>query len=118
MKVMMVTGALLLVLAVGCGRKAEETPDVRKLTFWHIMNYAGPREILADAARRFEADHPGCLVEIQTFENDDYKTKLAVELASGTPPDILFTWGGGPLAEYAKAGKVMDLTDALRTNDW
>ena len=118
--------AVLMVLAMllaGCGggdRAAKSGADggVVTLRFWHILNYSGPREILARAARRFETANPGCRVEIQEFENDAYKTKLAVEIASGTPPDVLFTWGGGPLADYARAGKVVDLTAALDKNDW
>ena len=88
------------------------------LSFWHIMNYAGPREVIEDAVRRFEADYPHCKVDLQTFENDAYKTKLAVEEASGNTPDIFFTWGGGPLVERAKAGRLVNLKDWYKDNDW
>ena len=118
-----------LVLAAGCDRGSVGSPasgpdgqaaksGTTRLTVWHIMNYSGPREIIDQAVRTFEAEHPGCTVNVQTFENDAYKTKIAVEMASGTPPDILFTWGGGPLAEFARAGRVLDLTDYVDKDGW
>lgn len=114
---------VMCVFAFGCGKQdganqsaGEERPI--KLNLWHIMNYSGPREVLERAVQRFEAENADCDVIIQTFENDAYKVKLSVELASGTPPDIMFTWGGGHLAEQVNAGKVLDLTDYLKENDW
>ena len=117
---------VLLVLALamaGCGRREQAAKQgdgdgTVTLRLWHILNYSGPREILSRAARRFETANPGCRVEIQEFENDAYKTKLAVEIASGTPPDVMFTWGGGPLGDYARAGKVVDLSSALKKDGW
>lgn len=122
---------LLALLGAGCGRApssrstaaSDKGPTADSsaqpaLTFWHIMNYSGPMEVLAAAVARFESDHPGVHVAIQTFDNDAYKTKLAVEMASGTPPDVFFTWGGGTLAEFAAAGRVTDLSDVLEKDGW
>jgi len=97
---------------------AEPGPGKTKLSFWHIMNYEGPREVLQRAVDRFEAAHPGVEVEVVSFQNDPFKQKLAIEMAGGTPPDIFHTWGGGVLAAYARGGKVLDLTDALQRDAW
>ncbi len=97
---------------------AEPRPEKTKLTFWHIMNYEGPREVLQRAVDRFEAAHPNVDVEVVTFQNDPFKQKLAIEMAGGTPPDIFHTWGGGVLAAYARGGKLLDLTDALQRDAW
>ncbi len=108
----------------GCGKPAAPPDAAPKpaatttLTFWHIMNYAGPREVIAAAVRRFEQANPDVGVRVETFENDAYKTKLAVEMAGGTPPDVFFTWGGGGLAELAAADRVVDLTPALEEGGW
>ena len=112
--------ALLGLLLLTSCKPASQKDSSNKihLSFWHIMNYAGPREILAGAVQRFEADHPHCKIDLQTFENDAYKTKLAVEEASGNTPDIFFTWGGGPLTERAKAGKLIDLKAYFQGNAW
>jgi len=98
-------------------RQVAQRPQVT-LNFWHIMNYAGPREVLAEAVKRFEAANAGTRVNLQTFDNDPYKTKLNIEMASGTPPDVFFTWGGGALASFARAGRVLDLTDAVNRDGW
>ena len=129
--ILCLVGAVMLCLSTGCGRNSDGTAgpgavnDGRSnseprtsLSFWHIMNYEGPREVLAEAVARFEAAHPDVTIEMETFANDAYKTKLAVEMASGTPPDIFFTWGGGTLAAYAEAEKVRDLTSTLEQRGW
>lgn len=111
--------ALLLASCKPAEKKQQTTQDSTvRLTFWHIMNYTGPREVLAEAVQRFEQTHPGVQVDVQTFENDAYKTKLAVEESSGTPPDIFFTWGGGALSERARANRVLALEPYLIDNDW
>ena len=122
--------AVLMVAAVlaGCGDEEPKplapgdetgTAEVKiTLTFWHIMNYEGPREVLDAAVKRFEAANAGVDVDVQTFANDPYKQKLNMEMASGTPPDVFFTWGGGALADLAEAGKVVDLTDAVSRGGW
>ena len=123
----------LLCLLPGCSRRdgnpvqenrgaenGKAAQDVRpiKLSLWHIMNYEGPREVLERAVKRFEDANSDCEVQIQTFENDSYKVKLSVELASGNAPDVMFTWGGGHLAELVSGGKVLDLTSNLDENAW
>ena len=109
-------------LLAGCGPSPSGPDDTAKegktLTLWHIMNYSGPREVLAGAVTRFENRHPGVQVRVQTFDNDAYKTKLAVETAAGRMPDVFFTWGGGGLAEMANAGRVLDLTAHVENTDW
>ena len=120
--------AVCVLLLSGCGKDPEldsgpaaggrEPERPVSLTLWHIMNYSGPREVLAAAARRFEAAYPDTSVNIQTFANDAYKTKLAIEMASGNPPDVFFTWGGGPLAAFAASGQALDLTAALAVDGW
>lgn len=109
--------ALTAGFIAGCGSREQEgsgpSPAPRRLTLWHILNYSGPREIVERAVARFEKAHPGVEVEVLTFDNDPYKTKLGVEMAGGTPPDVFFTWGGGALRAYAAAGKVLDLSPAL-----
>jgi raffinose/stachyose/melibiose transport system substrate-binding protein len=125
----LICATAVVCIAAGCGRKQRDNADAPRepsqggsekhaLTMWHIMNYSGPREIIDNAVAAFEQAHPDCTVKVQTFDNDAYKTKIAVEMASGTPPDILFTWGGGPLAEFARAGRVLDLTEHLEKDGW
>ena len=112
---------VLMSMLGGCKKapSVAEEADVKTLTFWHIMNYSGPKEVLEGAVKRFEAAHPGVKVIVQTFENDAYKVKLANEMASGNSPDVFFTWGaGGQTSEYIRQGKVLCLNEYAKSNDW
>ena len=112
---------VLMSVVCGCGKapSTKEEAGGKTLTFWHIMNYAGPKEVLEGAVKRFEAAHPGVKVVVQTFENDAYKVKLANEMASGNSPDVFFTWGaGGQTSEYIRQGKVLCLNEYAKSNDW
>jgi len=107
-------------LLLGCGAREPAGPEqpAATLTLWHIFNYEGPREVVAEAVARFEAAHPNVRVQVQPIANDAYKAKLEIEMESGTPPDVFFTWGGGKLASKARAGLVVDLTDAMAEEGW
>jgi raffinose/stachyose/melibiose transport system substrate-binding protein len=39
-------------------------------------------------------------------------------MQAGDPPDLFQTWGGGVLWQFADAGLVQDLTDALAEDSW
>ncbi|MGN9806887.1 ABC transporter substrate-binding protein [Micromonospora sp. L32] len=54
-------------------------------------------------------------IQFTTYVNDAYKQKLQVAMGSPQAPDVFFNWGGGNLAQFVKAGQVVDLTD--RTAD-
>ena len=64
-------------------------------------------------ADRFEADNPGYPVVFDSRPGAEYKAQLLGMLGSETPPDILFTWGGGHLRAIAHAGFATDLTEAM-----
>lgn len=108
---------VLMFLLSGCGR--QETAGKTVLRFWHIMNYSGPQEVLEAAVGRFQAAHPEVEVEIEAMSNDDYKTKLALEMASGNEPDVFFNWGGGgQTGQYIDQGKVAELDAFANKNGW
>jgi len=114
----LLAAALAFVLSA-CGRSPAPAPAKpgapapaaqTTLTFWHIITYT---DVLDKAVARFEQAHPGVKVKVETFDNDSFKQKLNVEMASGSPPDVFFTWGGGALQAHVRAGRVLDLTDAM-----
>jgi len=102
-----------LALVAGCRKDEPVAAEHEALTFWHIMTYDPPRQVLWGAIRLFLEANPGATVEVEDISNDAFKQKLATEMAGGEPPDVFHTWGGGVLAAYARAGKVLDLTEAL-----
>lgn len=86
------------------------------ISFW-LLN-TGPVEGLTDAAHRLEAANPGLKVDLQSLQNDPFKTKLNVAMGSDNPPDVWNTWGGGVLGNFARSGAAMDLSGELEKNGW
>lgn len=55
----------------------------------------------------------GATVEIEFYENEQYKTKLTTLMASNAVPDMFFTWELSYLEPFVKGGKVIDITSYL-----
>ncbi len=49
-------------------------------------------------------------------EQEQYKTKIAAEMAANEVPDVFNTWAAGFLKPFVKAGKVYDLTSKLNSD--
>ncbi|RKY21000.1 MAG: hypothetical protein DRP90_02765 [Planctomycetota bacterium] len=106
--------AALLIAAVVVWKLAilsprRTAPSETVLTFWHIQNYSPTREVIDAAVKRFLASHSGVEVKVTAMRNDDYKTKLELAFRAGDPPDVFHTWGGGMLADKARAGLLLPL---------
>jgi len=61
-------------------------------------------------ATAFDKAHPGDTVNIKFVQNDAYKQQIQDAMTAGNEPQIFWTWGGGPLQQDIKAGKVTPLT--------
>jgi raffinose/stachyose/melibiose transport system substrate-binding protein len=57
----------------------------------------------------FEKNHPGDKITINFVENQSYKQKIQLAMGAHNEPTIFWTWGGGTLQEYIKAGDVDSL---------
>jgi raffinose/stachyose/melibiose transport system substrate-binding protein len=57
----------------------------------------------------FEKNHPGDHITIDFIENQSYKQKIQLAMGAGNPPTIFWSWGGGTLQQYIKAGDVYPL---------
>jgi raffinose/stachyose/melibiose transport system substrate-binding protein len=88
-----------------------------KLTWWHIMTQATQKSLAQKYADDYMAAHPGVTIEITVLENEAFKSKLTTVMQSGNPPDLMTSWGGGVLQEYAKAGNLRDISSLLQ-GDW
>jgi raffinose/stachyose/melibiose transport system substrate-binding protein len=97
--------------------QAKKVSGEKKITFWFIE--PGKRkEVLEQAARRFEEKHPGVKVDAVQIPNDAYKTKLSVAIGGGDAPDVFHSWGGGWLQQFVNAGQVLDLTGKVKKEDY
>jgi raffinose/stachyose/melibiose transport system substrate-binding protein len=66
----------------------------------------------------FEKSHPGIKIEQTVLENEAFKSKLTTVMQSGDAPDLFHSWGGGVLAEYAKAGLLKDISKFVKGTAW
>lgn len=71
-------------------------------------------------AEKFSEDNEyGVNVEIEYYENEQYKTKLTTLMASNAVPDIFFTWELSYLEPFVEGGKVVDITSYLEEDkEW
>ncbi|WP_096176592.1 extracellular solute-binding protein [Cohaesibacter sp. ES.047] len=92
---------------------AASADDTKVITSWDLQTQERTVATIRDAADRFEAANPGFKVEDAHIANDAYKTKLKIAFGANEAPCVFTTWGGGPLREYIKAGKVTNLTPYL-----
>jgi raffinose/stachyose/melibiose transport system substrate-binding protein len=104
----------LLVLLCGLSYSCKKgVTGAVTLNLWHIQTQEGSKVAIEDAAKRFEAVHPGIKVVVSVYENDPYKTKI--KTVSGDDfPDVFHTWGGGWLKSFVDAGLVEDITEASK----
>ncbi|MEO1307308.1 MAG: extracellular solute-binding protein, partial [Pseudomonadota bacterium] len=72
---------------------------------------------IRDVADDFQAERPGTLVEFNRRSGPEYNAQLMAILGSETPPDVLYTWGGGHLRALRDAGFARNLTPEMR-DDW
>ena len=57
----------------------------------------------------FEKSHPGDQITINFIENQSYKQKIQLAMGAHNEPTIFWSWGGGTLQQYIKAGDVDSL---------
>ncbi|MBO0807030.1 MAG: extracellular solute-binding protein [Actinobacteria bacterium] len=59
--------------------------------------------------KSFEKSHPGDKITVSFVENQSFKQKIQLAMGAGNPPTVFWTWGGGILQHYIKAGDVYPL---------
>ncbi|HEX2913700.1 MAG TPA: extracellular solute-binding protein [Chloroflexia bacterium] len=85
-----------------------------KISWWHITTGEPGKSAWQAMADAYMKANPGVQIEITILENDAFKTKLTTVMQSGNPPDLFQSWGGGVMAEYARAGLLKDITNDLK----
>ena len=111
--------ALSVIMAVsaltGCGSSSEKDSSSgaeTTLTMWTIATESDSfHKPYLQAIEEFEKNHPGVKINMETFENESYKTKIKAAVAANELPDIFFTWAGGFSESFVSSGKVMCLDD-------
>ncbi len=136
---------MLTLILTGCGDKAagpaESTPAEKTDTTPAATPEAEPAEpaekvdvkvscwgietdtnsvIIKDAVELYNKNNTvNATATVEFTEQEQYKTKIATEMAANQAPDVFNTWAAGFLKPFVKAGKVYDLTDKLEKDaDW
>jgi raffinose/stachyose/melibiose transport system substrate-binding protein len=79
-------------------------------TMWLVTTGPSPANTaIQNLASSFEKSHPGDNISINFIENQSYKQKIQLAMGAGNPPTMFWTWGGGILQQYIKAGDVAPL---------
>lgn len=132
----LLTASLLAASAVGCsgggtdqssgtnqstGMKSD-SDNQTKLTA--MFNVGSGDEVTADIYKsitdKFNKENKfNAEVQIQTYENEQYKTKLTTLMAANSQPDVFFTYEGGFLKPFVDGGKVYEIgQDLNKDSEW
>jgi raffinose/stachyose/melibiose transport system substrate-binding protein len=95
----------------GSGSGASKAAGSGAATIWSINS--GLDAVFKKSVADFNKANPKTPISLQLFQDNPFKQKLRVAIASNSGPDLFFGWGGGILGEYVDAGKVEDLTPML-----
>jgi ABC-type glycerol-3-phosphate transport system substrate-binding protein len=82
------------------------------LTIWAdtTSGGTGPSDLALKAlAQNFSSSHPGDNITVDFISDANIKTQLQTAMGAGNEPNVFWTWGGGPLNQFIKAGKVVSL---------
>jgi raffinose/stachyose/melibiose transport system substrate-binding protein len=102
--------------AAGSGTAAARPGAARadvKLTWWHNASADPAKSFWQKVADEYHAAHPDVTIDVVPIQNEQFNTKIPIALQSDSPPDVFQQWGGGQMAEQVKAGKLMDITQAV-----
>lgn len=126
---------LLSMIMVGCGNQATTASQSAsstapaasqsaekvslKISAWGIETDPNSK-IIKDAVDLFnQKNDKNATATIEFTEQEQYKTKIAAQMAGNEAPDIFNTWAAGFLKPYVKAGKVFSVSEALdKDADW
>lgn len=105
------TAALFAGLFAGCGAGDNHPEDDRiTITIWTIATEGDAfHKPFTEAIAEYNRSQDKYKVVMETFENDQYKAKLPIQVKANQLPDIFYTWAGGFSEAFVASGKVLEL---------
>ncbi|GAB3996340.1 ABC transporter substrate-binding protein [Glycomyces albus] len=103
---------MALAATAACGDDGSGSDS--EISWWHIQiedPMMSTWETFAD--EWLEESGSDVTFDIQSIENEAFKSQMSTAAQSGEVPDLFQTWGGGVLAQQVEAGLVRDITDEL-----
>lgn len=101
----------LSVTVTGCGSSGSSTSSpTGNADFWTLQDPTN--SVQKAAVDSFNSAGKG-KVSMTVIATDGYKDKLRTAMGSSKMPGLFFSWGGGSLDDYVKAGKLVELDGML-----
>ena len=106
--------ALVMGTTVYGAQNTEDKISIRMLHYWGDTD--------ADVSSRYlkeilEEEFPKAFPDVEliqdTCDNETYKNKIKILMASDEQPDIMFSYGGGFMKSFVDAGKGLPLDDYM-----
>lgn len=124
-KFMSVFMTLALVGSVAAGNVMAEKEvyakdEKEKLTFMAVGGSAEQAftDVIEAAVKDFnENNEYNVELEVEWYENEQYKTKLTTLMTQDDVTDIFFTWEASFMKDYVESGKVAALSEALKADE-
>jgi multiple sugar transport system substrate-binding protein/raffinose/stachyose/melibiose transport system substrate-binding protein len=107
-------GASAVVPGASLGAEGDEPVT---LQFWHRWTGA-PAELITELIADFEAANPDVRVEQNALGDEEYKNTIRTVMASGSAPDVFFSYGGTWLSFFVDAGLVAPLDEYYAEYGW
>lgn len=95
------------------GSQAPVSADAA--TMWGLTGGSTEAAIKA-SIQEWNGAHADQQIKVDWFANDAYKTKVRTAMGAGQGPTLLWSWGGGTLDDYVKAGQVDDMTSFVKSS--
>lgn len=126
--VVLLTVLMMVVMATGCQGGSKDKVDEKKgatnsegakqeepvtITFWNHWSSGMSKEVGEEIIADFHAAYPNIRIQIDSVENESYKTKIKTAIAANEGPDVFFSWGAGFAKPFVESGKVLGLNEAI-----
>ena len=111
-------------LYAGSGRESSRSTQSRKQVMTAMFLGSSQDQVVVDIIKsvtdKFNETNPyNVEFRFETYENEQYKTKLTTVMASNSTPDVFFTWSAGYLQPFVDGGKVYEIGQLLnRDSEW
>ncbi|MGH8989726.1 MAG: extracellular solute-binding protein [Acidimicrobiales bacterium] len=84
--------------------KARDATPTASISVWFVSNPGPINDYMTSLAKKFDAGHHGDHVTVSFVANTPFKQRLLVAMSAHKPPTLWYSWGGGVLEQYIKAG--------------
>ncbi len=94
-----------------CGLAGGGTSAKEQVTFWHAFTAGAEAPAIKEILDNFNSESEDYTVKDRGIGNEEHFTVVRTGLAGNNPPDLVHYEGYQQTRDFAKAGKLTDVTD-------